>query len=100
MVRFYSDETNCLYESLEACEKAEKELKAEKERKEAEALQKSQDRKEAAKKVEKAYEALTAAKKAYQKELSDFCKQYGTYHLSVGKDGILDWMDNFWNTWF
>lgn len=100
MVRYYSDVTKLLYETAEECEKAEKEFRAEQERKKAEALQKSNDRKDAAKKVENAYNALIAARKAYQDELSKFCKQYGTFHLSVDKDGILDWMDNFWSTWF
>lgn len=100
MVRYYSDVTKLLYETAEECEKAEKEFYAEQERKKAEALQKSNDRKDAAKKVENAYNALIAARKAYQDELSKFCKRYGTFHLSVDKDGILDWMDNFWSTWF
>lgn len=99
-MRFYSDKTRKFYETLEDCEKAEKDFEVEQERKKAEALQKSNDRKEAAKKVENAYNALITAKKAYHEELSKFCKQYGTYHLSLDKDGMLDWMDSFWSTWF
>lgn len=99
-MRYYSELTKCFYDEAKECEKAEKLFKEEKAKKEAEALQKSNERKEAAKKVEEAYDKLSAARKEYQKVLSDFCKDYGYYHVSLDKNGIADWVDSFWERWF
>ena len=100
MIRYYSDLTKKFYDEAKECEKAEELFKEEKAKKEAEALQKSNERKEAAKKVEEAYDKLSAARKEYQKVLSDFCKDYGYYHVSLDKNGIADWVDSFWERWF
>ena len=100
MVRYYSDLTKKFYNKAQDCEKAEKEYQLAQAKKEEELALKSEARKEAAKKVESAYNALVAAKKEYQKQLADFCKEYGYYHISVGKDGIFDWIDSFWESWF
>ncbi len=99
-MRYYSDMTRKFYETPEACEKAELQLKEERERKEAEALQKTNARKEAAKKVETAYNELVSARKNYQKLLADFCKEYGPFHMSLTKDNALDLFDSFWENWF
>ena len=98
-MRYYSDVTKRFYNTVKECEKAENQFMEEQTKKEAEALAKSNARKDAAKKVESAYEAFTAAKKEYQKQLSDFCKEYGYYHISFGKDGVRDWIDSFWDSW-
>lgn len=99
-MRYYSELTKKFYDELKECEKAEEAFKEEKAKKEAEALQKSTARKEAAKKVEEAYEKVVAAQKEYRKVLSEFCKEHGSFHMTLDKDGILDWMDSFWESWF
>lgn len=97
-MKYYSDITRKFYEEAAECEKAEAAFKAEQKRKEEEALQKSNARKEAAKKVEEAYNKLIAAKKEYQSVLSDFCKEHGTYHTSLTKEDVSDWLDAFWDS--
>lgn len=99
-MKYYSDLTKKFYEKASECEKAEAAFKAEQKKKEEEALQKSTARKEAAKKVEEAYNKLIAAKKEYESILSDFCKEYGTYHTSINEDSISDWLDAFWGGLF
>lgn len=99
-MRYYSELTRKFYDEPEACKEAEENFKAEQEKKEAEALRKSNERKEAAKKVEDAYNALTAAKKAYNEELSAFCKKYGSFHMTLSNDNVRNWIDSFWESWF
>lgn len=99
-MRYYSELTKKFYDEAKECEKAEKLYKEEKAKKEAEALEKSNARKEAAKKVEEAYDKLVSAQKEYKKVLTDFCKEHGYYHISLDKNGIRDWVDTFWESWF
>jgi len=99
-MKYYSDLTKKFYEDPSECESAEEAFKEEQKKKEEEALQKSNARKEAAKKVDEAYNNLVAAKKEYEKVLSDFCKEYGAYHTSINKDSISDWLDAFWSGLF
>lgn len=97
---YYSDKTRTFYKTAEECEEAEQKLLVEQKRKEEEALQKSNARKDAAKKVEEAYEKVVAAQKEYKEVLSEFCKEHGSFHMTLDKNGILDWMDTFWGNWF
>ena len=99
-MRYYSDETRKFYETEEDCKNAEQALILAKKKEEEVALQKSAMRKEAAKKVEDAYKDLLKAKKAYNEELTAFCKEYGSFHMTLNKDNMLDWFDSFWNNWF
>lgn len=100
-MKYYSDLTGDFYMTQEDCEKAEKIFQERKAKEEAEAAQKSANRKAAAKKVEEAHEALLKARKEYQKELSDFCKEYGYYHLTLNGNDISKWFDEFdpWPCW-
>lgn len=99
-MRYYSDITEKFYESEKDCKKAEDLFQKEKAEKEAKALQLSTARKEDAKKVEDAYQHYIDARKEYHNQLSEFCKRYGSYHVTVDKNGLLDWMDSFWENWF
>ena len=92
-MKYYSDTLNLLFDSAEACEAAEKEhaekLAAEKKI--------SIARKARAKEVEEALEAVKKARAHYNEVLSDFCKDYGTFHFSWStKDtfpSIFDFLD-------
>lgn len=89
-MKFYSETLKELFDTEDALNEAEAKhaetlavAKAKKEKA-------SQERAVAAKKVEdaeakmgEARKAYAEAEKAYRKELSDFCKKYGTYHKSV-----------------
>lgn len=83
-VKFYSDLTHKMYESLEELEKAEKEVAAA-----------SDARKVAAKKVQDAATAVTEARSAYEKakedyyeEVRKFNQSFGPYKTSVKADEI------------
>ena len=85
-MKYYSDMTNRLYDSVEAleaeelkikqAEEAKRKAKEEAERKEAEA---KSNRAAAAKEVKEAFIA-------YQSLLRDFCKKYGSFHMTLSGD--------------
>lgn len=92
-MKYFSEKLNRLYDSPDACQKAEFEAakqenlaRIEKERQERELKEKKEkavaERKAAAEKVETARKAMVAAQKAYRDELDKFIKAYGTYHFS------------------
>lgn len=68
-MKYYSDVTKKLYESVEDLKKAE-----------AEITDKAAARKKDADKVEKAYNAYIEARKEYEKVLTEFCNKHGAYH--------------------
>ena len=95
-MRYYSDVTKKFYESADECAKEEKARQVELEKIEAENQKKAEKRKEAAKKVEEAYELYRKAQKDYHDELSKFCETYGSFHMTLGKDDLIDWIDGLW----
>ena len=109
-MKYYSEKLNKFYDTADACQRAEFELKEkenlEKIRKEREAAlakqekeKKLAERKAVAEKVESARKAYLEAQKAYREELEKFCKQYGTYHYSTDNPdeipSLFDWFGNF-----
>ena len=68
-MKYYSDVTKKLYESVDELKKAE-----------AEITDKAAARKKDAEKVEKAYNAYIEARKEYEKVLTEFCNKHGAYH--------------------
>lgn len=109
-MKYFSEKLNRLFDSAEACQRAEFEAKEkenlEKIQKEREAAQAKREkeekiaaRKAAAAKVETARKAYAEAQSAYRKELEAFCKQYGTYHYSTSNadeiPSLFDWFGNF-----
>lgn len=82
-MKFYSDYTKKLYDSVAECEKAENAAKLAAQKKEAEENKKATERKADAAKVEKAMKNVIEARKEYEKELVEFCKKWGAYHKSV-----------------
>lgn len=99
-MKYYSDVTKQFYESEKECLEAEKARKKEQKEKEAKELQLSQERKAAAERVKEKHEAMIAAQKEYRQELSDFCKEYGYYHMTLKGDTISDWFNSFWDNWY
>ena len=94
-MKFYSEQLNKLFDSEEACVKAEDaHAKAVAE---AEAKKKalSDERANRAKKVEDFYKQAIEAKKAYDTELRAFLKDYGSFHATFKTTdpffGIFDW---------
>lgn len=82
-MKYYSEKLNKLFDTQEACARAEKEH--EKAVAEVEAKKKAlaDERAKRAKEVESAYNAVIAAKKDYQKVLNDFVKDYGSFHMTL-----------------
>lgn len=76
-MKYYSDVTKKLYESVDELKKAE-----------AEITDKATARKKDADKVEKAYDAYIEARKEYEKVLMDFCNKYGAYHKTFSTKNI------------
>lgn len=91
-MKYYSEVTKKMYDSVKELEKAEREIK-----------DKNDERKTAAAAVEKAYDELVnvrkrasdevaAARERYSKVLSDFYSKYGAYHQSIkSTDSDLSW---------
>lgn len=75
-MKIYSEITQKSYKTVDECLADEASFKeAEQQRKEAEEA-KALARKDKAKEVEEAY-------KNYKQKLRDFCKEYGSYHMTV-----------------
>lgn len=91
-MKFYSEITKKMYDTMRELDKAEKEAK-----------DKNDERKTAAAAVERAYDELvavrkkaseevTAAQDNYSKALNDFCSKYGAYHQTIkSTDSDLPW---------
>lgn len=71
-MKYYSEVTKKMYDTVKDLEKAEKEIR-----------DRNDERKVAAAAVEKAYNELVEARERYSKVLSDFCSKYGAYHQSI-----------------
>lgn len=82
-MKFYSEETKNFYNSAEECAQAEEEMRAKREQEEQRANELKEQRAERAKEVEKLLKEWKAAEKAYRDALSDFLKDYGTFHYST-----------------
>ena len=82
-MKYYSDKLNKVFETVDEIESAELEYT----KKLDEELKKKQERKERAKEVDEAF-------KNYQKLLSAFIKDYGSYHFSCN-DKFLDDVNKF-----
>lgn len=80
-MKYYSEVTKKMYDSVRELELAEKEVQ-----------NKNNARKEDAAKVEKAYADLVTARENYSKVLSDFCAKHGPYHQTVkASDAMGSW---------
>lgn len=84
-MKYYSDVTKKMYETISDLEAAEKE-----------ASEKTNARKEDAAKVEAAFNEMVTARKKYEKALREFCEKHGAYHRTIKPEGdhkSFDWCD-------
>lgn len=90
-MKFYSDKTKKLYDSVELLDTAEQEF--DKENAEKIAVQK--ERKDRAAEIESARKELDAARKKYNDLVNKFIKDYGSYHSTITKqiDSLVDLFD-------
>lgn len=83
-MKYYSDLTHKMYESVEELETAELAAKQEKD----ERAQAAAEVKLAGEKVAEAYQAYKVACKERDKLLTDFCEKYGSYKTTVRSNDI------------
>lgn len=81
-MKYYGDLTKKLYDSVEACEKAEAEFKKQIDEAEAKKKELAEVKAARAKEVTDAYKRVREAQKEYEQLRSDFIKSYGYFHLS------------------
>lgn len=95
-MKFYSETLNKVFDTEKACVEAEEKYRAELEAKKAAEAKKAETRKARAAEVEEAMKAAREARAKYDKLLSEFCKDYGTFHYSFsGDDDIFDFFRFF-----
>lgn len=104
-MKYFSEKTNKVYDTVEALNKAEFELKeaenrakikAEREKAEKEKL--AAERKSRAAEVEEARKQMLEAQKAYKEKLERFCRDYGAWHTSISTSDVPSLFDLF--SWF
>lgn len=88
-MKYYGERTKKLYDSVEACEKAEfaakeqenlAKIKVEREKAEKERL--AAERKSRAAKIEELRKAMVSAQHQYREAIEQFTKDYGSYHYT------------------
>ena len=95
-MKYISDVTGKVYETVEALEKDEKLVADEKAAKEKALAEKKANREARAKEVDEALKAAVEAQKAATEKLEAFCKDYGVFHTSIeNADAILGNMSPF-----
>ena len=81
-MKYYSETLNKVFENEKDCLNAEKEYKAKVETEEKRKKELADSRKARAKEVEDAYKAVIDAQKHYNELLTNFCKKYGSFHMT------------------
>ena len=103
-MKYISDVTGKVYETVEALEKDEAKVTAEKEAKEKALAEKKAQRESRAKEVETAIKEALDAQEHATNLLQSFCKDYGTFHTSIKNAnallGNLDPFHNFFKTYW
>ncbi len=103
-MKYFSDVTNKVYETVEQLNEAENKVIAERKQKELVAKKKKEEREVRAKEVDAAIKAAVAAQKEATTKLNAFCKDYGVFHTSVENAnallGNVNPFDNFFRTFW
>lgn len=86
-MKYISELTNKIYDTIEECEKADKALLAERAAAEEKRKAREAEKQTRQKEVEQAYTDLAAARKHYDELRDAFLKDYGTLHMSFNKTG-------------
>lgn len=103
-MKYFSDVTNKVYETIEQLNEAENKILAERKQKELDAQKKKEAREARAKEVDAAIKAAVEAQKIATDKLNAFCKDYGVFHTSVENAnallGNMNPFDNFFRTFW
>lgn len=93
----FSEKLNKKFDTVEACVAAEKEYDKQVEEAKAKKAALTAERSARAKKVEEAYKKVSEANKAYKELLNQFCKDYGSFHMTLKNvDPFISLFDNPW----
>ena len=84
-MKFYSEITKKIYDSEKDCVEAEAAILKQRKAEEEAAAKKSQERKARAEAIDASYEKMLAAQKEYSQLVSEFVKDYGSYHKTYSK---------------
>lgn len=87
-MKAYSEKTRKFYNTVEECEKAEKEYDDQRALVEAKRKELADARSTRAKEVEDAFKAVIEADKKYHELLKKFMKDYGNFHATYQDDNI------------
>ena len=82
-MKYYSETLNKVFENEKDCLDAEEEYKAKVEEEEKRKKELADSREVRAKEVEDAYKAIIDAQKHYNELLTNFCKEYGSFHCTI-----------------
>lgn len=103
-MKYFSDVTKKMYETVEQLNEAENKVLAERKQKELDAQKKREEREARAKEVDAALKAAVEAQKEATAKLNAFCKDYGVFHTSVENAnallGNVNPFDNFFRTFW
>lgn len=86
-MKYYSEQLHKIFDSEEACVKAEKTFEEEERKKKEAEEKKANERKQRAAEVEEAMKMANEAIKNYRELLTKFCKDYGAFHYSFKDKG-------------
>ena len=94
-MKYFSELTNKVYDTMDACEEAEKAIIEQKNREKIKKEREVEARKTDATKVEEARKAFVEAQAAYREALHNFCTKYGSYHATYKSDDLPSLFDIF-----
>lgn len=87
-MKYYCEETNTIYDTLEECKKVEEEIKKKRAEEAARKEKLTKERAERAKEVEMAQEEAIEAIQNYKALLHEFCEDYGSFHMTLDNDDL------------
>lgn len=85
-MKFICEENGEVYGSFEACREAEEKIKKVRAEEAAKKQKKEKVRAIRAKEVEAAQKEASKAIKNYKNLLNDFCKDYGSFHMTLDRE--------------
>lgn len=85
-MKFICEENGEVYDSFEACKEAEENIKKARAEEAARKQKKEKIRAIRAKEVEAAQKEASKAIKNYRNLLNDFCKDYGSFHMTLDRE--------------
>lgn len=99
-MKYYSEVLKKTFDSEKDCLEAEKTYNKKVEAEEKRKKELTENRKARAKEVEEAYKAVCEAREHYNKLLTDFCRDYGSFHYTFSSKEpaaslITDFLDWF-----